>query len=142
MERVRTLATIFIVAVAVKYLWELAQAPLYVGMGTYTTEVLWHCFVASLGDGLLLLLIFALGWVVLRRQNWFEQPGVQGYILMLVAGLAIGISVERTGVQVMGRWAYSVQMPLVPTLEVGIVPVLQMLLLPPVIFRVVTKMSR
>ncbi len=61
-----TLATIFVIAVAFNYVWELAQAPLYAGMGD-SVRMLWHCFVPSLGDGLLVLLIFALGWVVLRR---------------------------------------------------------------------------
>jgi hypothetical protein len=40
---------VFIVAVAVNYLWELAQAPLYIGMEIYNSAVFWHCFVASLG---------------------------------------------------------------------------------------------
>lgn len=131
----RTLATLFVLAVLFNYPWELAQAPLYVGMNSFSTTW-WHCFVASVGDGFLVLLIFATGWVVLRRQTWFVQPEVRGYFLMLVAGLVIGASVEWAAVQVAGRWAYTAQMPLVPGLGVGIVPILQMLVLPPLIFRV------
>ena len=48
---------IFIVAVTLNYLWELAQAPLYVGLENWNS-VWWHCFVAALGDGILVLLIF------------------------------------------------------------------------------------
>jgi hypothetical protein len=65
----------------------------------------WHCFVASLSDGLLVLLIFGTGWVVLRRQAWFAHPEARGYFLMLVAGLVIGVSVEGVAVHVAGRWA-------------------------------------
>jgi len=46
-----TVATIFVVVVLANYLWELAQAPLYVSMESFRA-VWWHCFVASLGDGL------------------------------------------------------------------------------------------
>jgi hypothetical protein len=61
------LISIFVVAVSLNCLWELAQAPLYVGLGSYTGEVFWHCFVASLGDGIMVLLIVAAGWITLRQ---------------------------------------------------------------------------
>jgi hypothetical protein len=49
-----TLRSIFVVAAVFNYAWELVQAPLYEGMEHLRT-VWWHCFVASLGDGLLVL---------------------------------------------------------------------------------------
>jgi len=101
--------------------------------------MLWHCFAPSLGDGLLVLLIFALGWAVLRRRDWFTRPGVRGYAVMLIAGLAIAISVELVAVHALGRWAYTARMPIVPGLGVGLAPVAQMLVLPPIIFRVVVS---
>lgn len=133
----RNLVAIFVVAVLFNYLWELAQAPLYEGMERLRI-VWWHCFVASLGDGLLVVFIFSAGWAIWQRQDWFAQPGVAGYTVMLLAGLGIGISVEWIAVHVAGRWAYSAHMPLVPGLRIGMVPILQMLVLPPLIFRLVT----
>jgi len=73
-----TIAAIFTVAVLDNYPWELAHAPLYVGMES-CRAVWWHCFVASLGDGLLVLGIFAADWIALGRQTWFVHPGVWGY---------------------------------------------------------------
>jgi len=134
----RALAAIFIVAVAVNYPWELAQAPLYEGMADFS-QMLWHCFAPSLGDGLLVLLIFALGWTALRRQDWFTRPRVRGYALMLIAGLAIAISVELVAVHALGRWTYAARMPIVPGLGVGLAPTAQMRVLPPIIFRVVAS---
>jgi hypothetical protein len=61
------LISVFIVAVFLNYLWELAQAPLYVGMEYYNAGVFWHCFVASLGDGIMVLLIVGAGWIMLKR---------------------------------------------------------------------------
>jgi hypothetical protein len=128
--------TIFVVAVFFNYPWELAQSPLYVGMTSFRTAW-WHCFIASVGDGFLVLLIFVVGWVVLGRREWFAHPRVRGYIVMLAAGLVIGVGAEWAAVHRMGRWTYTARMPLVPGLGVGMVPLLQMLVLPPLIFRVV-----
>ena len=128
---------VFVVAVLLNYLWELGQSPLYAGMGDLPA-MWWHCFIASLGDGLLVLLIFATCRAMLRRQNWFEQPGIGGYALMLIVGLVIGITGEPVAVHAFHWWAYTPRMPVVPKLNIGITPVVQMTLLPPVVFRVVT----
>lgn len=131
-----TLAAIFVVAALFNYPWELTQSSLYTCRGSVST-MLWRYFMASLGDGVLVLFIFAAGWAVLRRQDWFVQPGVHGYLLMAVMGLVIGVSIEWVAVYVVERWAYTPQMPHVPGLGIGIVPITQMLVLPPLIFRVV-----
>jgi hypothetical protein len=102
----------------------------------------WHCLIASLGDGLLVLLIFAAGWTALHRQDWFVRPGVRGYVVMLAVGLMISVSIEWIAVHIMGRWAYTERMPLVPGLGVGIVPILQMLVLPPLIFWIAAAWGR
>src|SRR5467141_1031683 len=92
-----TVAAIFVVAVLSNYLWELAQAPLYVGLADIRTT-LWHCFVASLGDGLMVLGIVASGGVILRRPAWFVRPGVLGIGVMLMVGLVLGVTVEWVAV--------------------------------------------
>jgi hypothetical protein len=66
-ETMQSLIWVFVVSVVLNYLWELAQAPFYVGMENYNIGVLWHCFVASLGDGLMVLLIVTVGWIYFQR---------------------------------------------------------------------------
>jgi hypothetical protein len=134
--RRKQVATIFTVAVAANYLWEMGQMFYYAGMDS--PGAAWNCLLASLGDGLLVLLIFASGWIVLRRRSWYERPGVGGYLLMLIAGFVIGITVESVAVRVSGTWKYTSGMPLLPGTEMGLLPVAQMLMLPPVIFRLVS----
>jgi len=56
---------------------------------------------------------------------------------MLIAGLVIAILVEWTGMHILGRWEYTDKMPIVPGLRVGLVPVAQMIELPPLAFRAV-----
>ncbi len=124
----KTIATVFVLAVAVNYPWELAQAPLYEGMSDFSLA-LWHCLVASLGDGLLVLLIFGAGWAALRRSDWFVNPGRRGYLVMLAAGLAIALVVEWAAVHVAG-------------FNIGLAPIAQMLALPPLVFRAVAVSIR
>ncbi len=129
----KAIAAVFIVAVAVNYPRELAPAPFYEGIGDFSLA-LWHSFVSSLGDGMLVLLIFGAGWAALRRSDWFVNIGRKGYFVMLAAGMAIGAVVEWTAVHVMGRWIYAPQMPVIPILDIGLAHVAQMLALPPFIF--------
>lgn len=138
----RTLISVFIVAVLLNYLWELAQAPLYVGLENYNAGVFWHCFVASLGDGIMVLLIYLAGRMILRRHDWFQRPGVPGYVFMLTTGFLLALMVEWFGLHVLGRWQYTDSMPRVPGLGLGAVPIAQMLVLPPIVFRIVAVAGR
>lgn len=130
------LPRIFAMAVLINYVWEIAQSPLYVGMETFNL-VWWHCGLAAVGDGFLLLPIYAAGWFVTRQRHWFVQPKMIGYAVMLLAGLVISVSIEWLAVFVSNRWEYTARMPLVPMVNVGLAPVAQMLALPPLIFRII-----
>jgi hypothetical protein len=135
---VKRILVIFIVAVALNYVWEVAQAPMYAGLEDWNS-VWWHCFVAALGDGILVWLIFLVGWITFRRFDWYAPLNSRALALMLLAGLFIGFGIEWVAINLLGRWAYTVDMPLLPGLDVGLVPVLQMLLLPPAIFRIAAR---
>lgn len=127
-------ATLLVISVPLNFVWELAQMPLYVEGGSLL-KFARHCIVPSLGDGVIVLIIFGVGWWVLRRADWFVRPGTSAYALMLVTGLIIAILIEWIAVYGLGRWSYTTRMPILPGLGVGLSPVLQMLLLPPVIFK-------
>src|SRR6266542_3319293 len=68
----KTIATVFVLAVAVNYPWELAQAPLYEGMSDFSLA-LWHCLVASLAAGLAIALVVEWAAVHVAGQ-WTYAP--------------------------------------------------------------------
>ena len=133
-EGIRLSGRIFLWAVALNFLWEMVQAYAYSGMPPSSLEATLFCGRASLTDGLLVLGIFWGGVVVFSRVDWAEGPGLPGYFFMLAAGLLISVVIELNAVYRVGKWGYRATMPLLPPWEVGVLPVLQMLLLPPVIF--------
>ena len=108
-------------------------------------NIWWHCFVASLGDGLIVWTIHAAGWIVFRRSDWFIAPQLKGYGVMLMTGLIIAVAVEWLAVHVLQRWTYTADMPVIAVItgvNIGLTPLLQMLILPPVIFYIVALGSK
>lgn len=138
---VSALAVLFVVSVVLNYFWEIGQGFLFVGMGNWE-NIWWHCFVASLGDGLIVCAIHAVGWSFFRRADWFIHPRLKGYAVMLMTGLIIAVAIEWLAAHVLKRWTYTPDMPVLPVLpgvNIGITPLLQMLILPPLIFYIVAQ---
>lgn len=140
MAAVSDVVVLFMVAVAVNFVWEMTQSVLFVPMGGWAQGT-WRCFVASLGDGVIVLIIAAIGWLWFRRADWMVRPGIGGYVLMATAGIAIAVLIEHYAVAT-GRWAYTERMPLLPIVHVGLVPMLQMVIVPAVAFWVAVRLVK
>ena len=132
---------LFSVAVAVNFVWEMAQMSLYVPTGSWAQDSA-ACFRASLGDGGMVLVIYAAGALLFRRLDWFRRPRASGYAVMLTMGLMLAAGFEMAALR-SGRWAYSASMPRLPlTGGLGLLPMLQMLILPPIVFKVTSAIER
>lgn len=140
-SRIRQIATVFVVAVVLNYPWERVQPQLYVGPNGAAIAP-WLCVAASLVDGLFMSLLLWVGLVLWGDHAWVLHPGVRGYLLMLISGVVVSVGVEWTTVYLMHLWTYSERMPLVPGLRIGVAPLAQMLVLPPLIFSLVAQWSR
>ena len=127
--------TVVAFAIVLNFPWEIAQSTLYARQPPFPARI-WHCFVAAIGDGVLVLVIWAIGRVALRSWEWFRHPARRPNTVMLLAGAGLGVLVETAALS-MGRWSYAASMPRVGS--VGLVPLLQLLVLPPLVFAVVTR---
>lgn len=127
------LTVLFGLAVVVNHPWERAQSSLYVMPGEAEVEW-WMCTAASVADGLVVLLLFRIGWLVIGQRDWYLRPGARGYAVLLLSGAVISVTVEWITIYGAHWWAYSPRMPLVPGLNIGLAPLAQMLVLPPLIF--------
>lgn len=139
-DGLRCFATVFLIAVPINYLWELAQSPLYLP-ASRLSEMWWHCFVASLGDGLIIGAIYAFCATLFGELDWTVRMSWPRWAVLLSANLAVGALVEWIGLRLQ-RWSYADTMPLIPGLGLGLVPIVQMLVLPPLIFWLCRVASR
>ncbi len=90
---------------------------------------------------MVVVLIVAAGRITLRQAYWFVRSGISGYFIMLAAGLVLAMFVEWVAVYKLEHWAYAARMPTIPGLKVGLTSIAQMILLPPIIFRIGTAFS-
>lgn len=120
---------LFFISAAVNFVWEMAQMPLYENMPFDSLMSWWLCFRASLGDGIIVAFIWAIGAVLFREQRWFEVLTPLRAAILLTTGALIAVGIEYVAL-LRGRWSYSALMPLVPLLDVGLSPFLQLLVLP------------
>jgi hypothetical protein len=140
--QIRLQTYLFVVAVPLNLVWEVAQIRAYDFPETSLMTDVIGCLVPSLGDGLMMLIIFWTGWVVFRDARWILKPALKGYVFMFVVGILLAIIVELNALYLTGAWRYSEQMITIPILGVGLLPVLQMLVLPPVTAMVVQVLWR
>lgn len=120
---------LFLVSLVVNYVWEMLQMPFYAAMSFSNPISYSRCLFASVGDAAIVVGIFILGRVLFRTLSWPEKLTPTKAIYLILIGSAIAIIIEVVALKA-DRWAYSSLMPLIPFFEVGIVPVVQLMVLP------------
>ena len=111
------------------------QVPFYVDMvNVRHWRALIECTQASLGDGIISVTAYLLAIVASGRDQIgrFRKRAV-GWSVYLGAGLIITVGLELIATKVLDRWQYSELMPVIPFLDIGLLPILQWSLLPPLI---------
>jgi hypothetical protein len=122
------------------YPWEILQAPFFAGM----TEVRhWdavrECSWATVGDAGLLVVAFWVAAGLAGTRGWIAQPRARPILAFLATGLLATVVLEWLATNVWHRWTYLPRMPTVPVLGTGLVPLLQWLILPPLLIWVVRR---
>jgi hypothetical protein len=134
-------ARLVLVAVVVNFAWEMAQMVLYASSASRVQDSV-GCLRASVGDAGMILAIDLAGALVFRRLDWFRRPRISGYALMLTMGVILAAAFEMAALR-SGRWAYTASMPRLPMAGgLGVLPMLQMVILPPIIFKVACVLER
>lgn len=117
-----------------QFVWEMLQIPWFVGMlETEHGTVVWLCVRATGGDVVILLAGFWLASAVTCRRDWLMDGTRFPAILMVTVGLMVTIIFEWLATGPLGRWTYTDAMPVVPIVSIGLAPLVQWLVLPPLI---------
>lgn len=124
---------IAVFAVLLNFPWEFLQVPFFSGMpAAEHWDGVVTCTRATLGDAVIMLVAYEC--VSLRAgRYWLLRPTWSRVGSFVAAGLVITVVIEKLAVSGlwMGGWSYAERMVIVPLLGVGLTPVLQWLLLPP-----------
>lgn len=122
-------------ALLLNFPWEVLQAPLFEGMAAAPhSAVIRACLQATLGDAVILLLAHTSVTAATRRRRWAITPSWREVAGFVAVGIAITAMIESLATR--GHWAqtwaYSSAMPVIPGIGVGLSPLLQWLIVPPV----------
>ncbi len=136
---------VMLFAVLLNYPWEFIQSPLYAGMADQRHwDAVKTCTIAALGDGVLMVVAYwGAAWLG-RNRHWIVAPGVRAMLPFLLIGVCIATAIELLAQRGwwLQQWNYSAAMPLIPGLGVGWVPVLQWVMLPPLVVGLVSRQIR
>lgn len=116
------------------FAWEMLQVPWFGGMveASHGT-VVWLCTRATGGDVVILLLGFWLGSLVAGHRHWIVPLHRKPAAVMVATGIAVTLVLEWLATGPLERWRYADAMPVIPLLGVGLAPLAQWVLLPPLI---------
>ncbi|GAA0716482.1 hypothetical protein GCM10008905_00990 [Clostridium malenominatum] len=92
---------------------------------------------ATIGDVNMSIVLYILLAYLNKDLNWIRGKwSRQDFVIMILYGLFLSFYFEISALY-RGRWGYNVlTMPLVPTTPIGLIPVLQLIILLPLIFYV------
>lgn len=123
-------------ALLLNFPWEVLQAPLFEGMAAAPhSAVIRACSQATLGDAVILLLAHASVVVVTRRRRWVFAPSWRDVAGFVAVGVGITAVIEwlATRGHWAQTWAYSSAMPVIPGVGIGLSPLLQWVIVPPIV---------
>jgi hypothetical protein len=126
-------------AFALNLIWENAQAPLYQGHNDFF-RFFWMCSVAAVGDVAIVAGLYLALALHYRDWTWYGVFSWSAAILTMAAGASTAVAVEWWALDT-GRWRYS-DMPIVPVLNIGLLPLLQMLAIPLIVFWLMRVIER
>jgi hypothetical protein len=129
-------------ALLLNYPWEFLQAPLFEGMSQSPHwAAVKTCTRAALGDAVIALCAYWSVAILVRNRAWMVRATVGSVLCFIAFGATFTVVIERlvlTGTWIVD-WSYSSLMPVVPVLGVGLSPLLQWVVLPPLVVWLVAR---
>lgn len=114
-------------------LWENIQMPLYQGNLPFLEHFPICLWATATGDMFFMGVIYLIVATVHRNVWWVQDLEAYAHpatwLLPIVIGALLAVSFELWAVYVAHRFAYG-SMPLIPIVQVGLTPVLQMIVVP------------
>ena len=118
-------------SLALHFVWEMLQLPLYTLWTTGTLRqqafAIVHC---TGGDAMIAAGALLLALILFGRSEWPAGKGLAVYSASLAIGVVYTAYSEWYNTTVSAQWAYANAMPIVPFIGVGLTPLLQWIVVP------------
>ena len=118
--------------------WEIAHVRLYTIWASDGKTIAWALLHCTLGDVVIALAVYALAGIALWRIDWPTSRPWAGGAIVVVGAMAFTAGSEWYNVYRIGSWSYTTSMPTI--FGIGLSPLLQWLILPPVMVGVYRKL--
>jgi len=125
---------IIVISFILNFVWEMVQMPLYENFSFSGTTTIF-CLLASLGDAVMILIIYFIGSALFKSYSWFFRLNLKTIIYIAIAGLVLSVSGELIALN-LNLWNYSSLMPRLFFTSIGLSPILQMVILPILTFMI------
>ena len=122
--------------------WEWTQSPFFIDTASNLNTIVWYRIHCSLGDTVILLIGFTVISFYRKSLGWICRPKVKDYLVLVFFGVFYTFFSEYINVYVRHSWSYSEYMPLMPLIPVGTIPLMQWIILPPVIVFITRRQIR
>jgi hypothetical protein len=121
-------------AFLLNFVWEFWQVPFFQDIPEAPHwEAVKFCTLATLGDAGIALVAFWTVAAMRSSRSWIHNPTLRQVLVFVAVGLSITLAAEWLATEVLDRWSYATSMPTLPLLGTGLLPLLQWILLPPLV---------
>jgi hypothetical protein len=122
---VRVLGIWLVGGLAANFAWEMLHMHLYAGIGGGWAR----CAAAAASDVSVLAFLYAVIAAAAGAASWFREAIASRSLALAAVGFLTAVTIELRALS-NDEWSYEPSMPLLPFFEVGVSPVLQMVLIP------------
>ena len=114
--------------------WEYWQVPFFREMADQPHwEGVKACTLATFGDAGIAVAAFWITAIFAKTRSWILRPRNSDIAVFLGFGILVTIVFEAVATGVLARWSYNDAMPRLPILGTGLLPVIQWLIIPPLV---------
>lgn len=116
------------------FAWEMLQIPWFAGMiEAPHGAIVWLCIRATGGDVVILVAAYWVASLAAGRRHWLVAGAGLPALVVVAVGVAVTVVFEWLATGPLERWQYGDAMPVVPVIDTGLAPLLQWIVLPPLI---------
>lgn len=116
------------------FVWEFLQVPTFAGMAAMSHwDGIKFCTAATRGDVGFALFAFWAASALAGSRQWIQMRRRVPFVVFIAVGIVLTVAFEYYYMTISHRWSYFGLMPLVPPLGTGLSPLVQWIVIPPLV---------